>query len=196
MTDPEIDSDTPRRALGIALLLNVALAVALLVVGVLGQSSGLIANAVDNASDAVVYGISYYAVSRSASWKVRAARLSGVMLLLLSAGVVIEVVRKLVYGAEPVGVLMVLMSLVAGGVNTACLRLLRGHRGGGIDLRAAWTFSVNDLVSNFGIVAAGILVAWLDQSWPDLAIGLVIALVAAKSGIETLRDAASTRGEG
>jgi Co/Zn/Cd efflux system component len=30
---------------------------------------------------------------------------------------------------------------------------------------------------------------WLDQSWPDLLVGVLVAAIAAKGGIDILRDA-------
>ncbi len=91
----ESQSDQEQRVLGTALWLNVGLAGGLLVAGVLADSSGLIANALDNSSDAAVYAISLYAVRRSGRWKTRAAKVSGVMLLVLSAGVLADVARRL-----------------------------------------------------------------------------------------------------
>ena len=38
-----------------------------------------------------------------------------------------------------------------------------------------WTFSTNDLLANVGVLAAGLLVAWLGRPWPDLAVGFAIA---------------------
>lgn len=187
--DLEPKSAGERRALGIALLLNVGLSAGLGIAGVLADSSGLIASALDNMSDAAVYAISYYAVNRGAAWKTRAARLSGVMLLVLSAGVLADVARRFIVGAEPVSTVMMVMTVIAAFINVACLRLLHGLRHGDVNLRAAWTFSINDLVANLGVLAAGILVAWLDRSWPDLVVGLAIALVAAKGGAEILSDA-------
>jgi Co/Zn/Cd efflux system component len=159
------------------------------VAGVIADSSGLIANALDNTSDAAVYTISYYAVSRGARWKTRAARVSGVMLIALSVGVLIDVARRFTFGAEPVGAVIVAMTVGAAIINILCLRLLEGVRHQDVNLRAAWTFSVNDLVSNLGVLVAGLLVAWLDRPWPDLLVGLAIALVAAKGGLEILSDA-------
>ena len=184
---PELRSE--QRVLRIALWLNVALAAALFVAGVIADSSGLIANALDNTSDAAVYTISYYAVSRGARWKTRAARVSGVMLIALSVGVLIDVARRFTFGAEPVGAVIVAMTVGAAIINILCLRLLEGVRHQDVNLRAAWTFSVNDLVSNLGVLVAGLLVAWLDRPWPDLLVGLAIALVAAKGGLEILSDA-------
>jgi Co/Zn/Cd efflux system component len=175
--------------LRVALWLNVLLAAALFVAGVIADSSGLIANALDNTSDAAVYAISYYAVGRGTRWKTRAARFSGVMLIALSVGVLFDVVRRFIFGAEPVGAVIVAMTLAAALINILCLRLLQGVRHEDVNLRAAWTFSINDLVSNLGVLVAGLLVAWLDQPWPDFLVGLAIAVVAAKGGLEILSDA-------
>lgn len=193
MDDEPIDA--PSGALRIALMLNVGLAGGLFLTGLLAQSSGLLANGLDNTSDAAVYGISLYAVTRGDLWRIRAAQASGVMLVILAVGVLVEVVRRFLGGAEPVGTIIIVMSIVAATVNILSLKVLSGHRRASVDLRAAWTFSVNDLVANFGLLIAGVLVAVLNQQWPDLVIGLAIALVAAKGGIETLQDARRTRHE-
>ena len=50
-------------------------------------------------------------------------------------------------------------------------------------VRAAWTFSLNDFYSNAGILVAGALVLMLGSNWPDLVIGVVIAMIALKGGI-------------
>ena len=80
MSEEHISLDTAeqRRTLWIVLLLNVALAAAFGVTGAMADSSSLIANGLDNASDALVYVISLLALTRSAAWKRGAARASGV----------------------------------------------------------------------------------------------------------------------
>ena len=163
-----------------------------MVAGVMADSSGLIANALDNTSDAAVYAMSYYATTHGPRWKIRAARVSGVMLLVLCAAVLADVARRFLGGAEPVSVVIVGMAIVAAIVNIACLRLLRGAQGNDVSIRAAWTFSINDLLSNLGVLVAGILVAWLGRAWPDLVVGVAVALFAAKGGIEILLDARRT----
>ena len=160
--------------------------------GVVGDSSGLIANGLDNASDAAVYAISLFAVERGVTWKVRAARLSGAMLLVLCVGVVIDVIRRFMFGAEPAGNVMILMTLAAAAANLLSLRVLNAFRTHDVNLRAAWTFSINDFLSNLGVLIAGVLVARFSWSWPDLVVGLAIALVAAKGGVDILSDARRT----
>lgn len=102
-----------RRTLIQVLLLNAGLSAALLTTGLAADSSGLIANALDNASDAAVYGISLFAVGRAPQWKSVAATVSGVLLLVFAAGVVVDVGRRFLVGAEPIGPTMVVMALVA-----------------------------------------------------------------------------------
>lgn len=181
-----------RHTLWLVLILNAGLAGGLLAAGALADSSALIANGLDNLSDAAVYALSLVALHRSRVWKTRAATVSGVMLLLFAVGVLVDVGRRFVEGSEPIGPMMMVMAAVAGVVNWVCLRQLRRIEEPDVNLRAATTFSFNDFVSNGGILIAGVLVLWLGQNWPDLVVGVATALVAIGGGIEILRDA---RGE-
>ncbi len=185
----DLGSDDKRRTLWIVLWLNVAIAAGFFMTGLFGDSNALLANGLDNTSDAAVYALSLLALTRSRIWKRGAARLSGVMLLIFSAGVIFDAVRRFLEGSEPVGLLMMLMAAIAGGVNLVCLRLLRELKNKDVNLRAATTFSFNDFVSNGGIILAGIVVLWTGSNWPDLLVGVAVAGIALYGGIEILRDA-------
>lgn len=178
-----------RRTLLIVLVLNALLFLGLGAGGILADSSALIANAADNASDSVVYLLSFLAVGRGLLWKRRAARTSGILLLVFAGGVLLDVGRRWLLGAEPFGVTMMGMALVAAAINLLCLMLIRRARSEDVNMRAAETFSFNDFASNGGILVAGGLVMWLDQAWPDLVVGLVVAVIAVKGGLEILEDA-------
>jgi len=178
-----------RRTLLVVLILNALLFAALGIGGVIADSSALLANAVDNASDSVVYLISFLAVGRAIAWKRRAARVSGVLLLVFAAGVLIDAGRRWWFGAEPIGWTMIGLAVIAAVVNLICLQMLRRLDGDDVNLRAAETFSFNDFASNGGIIVAGGLVLWLGQSWPDLVVGVLVAGVAAKGGLAILEDA-------
>lgn len=175
------------------LLWNLALFVGLGVVGWMADSSALLANALDNGSDAAVYLLSYLAIDRRPAWKRSAAAASGVMLLLFAIVVIADVFRRWNYGAEPLGPVMMVMALVAGAINLWCLALLRRIRSGDINLKAAETFSFNDFISNGGVIVAGALVLWLGSSWPDLVVGALIATVALKGGVEILKNVREDR---
>jgi len=181
-----------RRTLLVVLILNALLFVGLGAGGVLADSSALLANAVDNGADSVVYLISFLAVGRALSWKRGAARLSGVLLLVFAVGVLVDLGRRWWFGAEPVGWTMMGLALVAAIVNLICLMLLKRVTSDDVNMDAAETFSLNDFAANGGILVAGGLVLWLDQAWPDLVVGLLVAALAIKGGVEILRDAART----
>jgi cobalt-zinc-cadmium efflux system protein len=189
MNEKASGSEREKRTLQIVLVLNAAIAIAFLVTGGLGDSSALIANGLDNLSDAAVYALSLVALSHGLKWKARAATASGVMLLVFAAGVLFDVGRRYFEGSEPIGPTMMIMSAVAAVVNYACLKLLQRIQDPDVNLRAATTFSYNDFISNGGILIAGVLVWWLGTNWPDLLVGFATALIAIKGGIEILRDA-------
>jgi len=186
---PDGQVSEERRTLWIVLLLNAAIAAGFFATGLIGDSSALIANGVDNLSDTAVYGLSLVALRHGRTWKTRAAMVSGVMLLIFAGGILLDVGRRYVQGSDPIGPTMMVMSAVAGVVNYVCLRLLQRLKQPDVNLRAATTFSFNDFISNGGILIAGALVLWLGTNWPDLLVGLATALIAIKGGIEILRDA-------
>lgn len=185
-----VETDTPeqRRTLWIVLALNLALTVGFTITGLVGDSSALIANALDNASDSMVYLISLFALTRSEAWKHGAARVSGALLLLFAAGVLADAVRRYLSGSDPVGPTMIAMAVIAGAVNALCVWLLNRIRQADVNLRAAKTFSFNDFVSNAGIVVAGGLVLWTGRAWPDLVVGVAVAGIAIKGGLAILGD--------
>ena len=83
---------------------------------------------------------------------------------------------------------MMVMALIAACVNLWCLTLLKKVSSQDVNMKAAETFSFNDFISNGGIIVAGLLVLWLGQAWPDLVVGGLVALVAAKGAFEILSD--------
>jgi len=182
-----------RRTLLIVLALNVLLFVMLGLGGLFAESSALLANAADNGSDAIVYLISFLAVGRAMAWKRGAARLSGIMLLIFAAGVLLDVGRRWIVGTEPIGWTMMGLAVIAAAVNLICLMLIRRQGSDDVNMRAAETFSFNDFASNGGILIAGGLVMALDQAWPDLVVGLIVAAIAVKGGVDILKDARESR---
>ena len=124
-----------------------AIAIGFFITGVIGDSNALIANGLDNSSDAIVYALSLLALTRSRVWKRGAARFSGVMLLVFAGGVILDAIRRFMEGSDPIGGVMMVMALVAGAVNLWCLYLLKRLQNKDVNLRAATTFSLNDFVS-------------------------------------------------
>jgi cation diffusion facilitator family transporter len=164
------------------------------VAGWIAQSTGLLADALDMLSDATAYAIALMAIGRSAMFKARAATLSGCILFVLGAGVLVEVGRRIIYGAEPLSEWMIGTALLSLIVNLTVLRMLTPLKSGEVHLRATWLFTRADVVANLGVILAGVLVFMLDKPHPDFVIGTVIGLYVIKEAIEILRDARSEGG--
>ncbi len=173
----ELTASKEAGTLKILLGINAAMFVIELGAGLIAQSTGLIADSLDMFADAAVYGLALFAVGRAAQLQVRAAHLAGIVQIVLALGVLVEVVRRFMYGSEPESMLMMGIGLFALVANVSCLLMIYGHREGGAHMKASWIFSANDVIANIGVIAAGALVAWTGSPYPDLVIGTVVGLI-------------------
>ncbi|MCG8599919.1 MAG: cation transporter [Verrucomicrobiales bacterium] len=163
-----------------------------IVLGILADSTSLVADSLDMLADATVYGIALYAVGRAASVKTKAAKLSGWFQIALAAGVFGDIIRRFIFGSDPDFWFMLGVGVAALIANVVCLVILSKHRKGEVHMRASWIFSKNDVIANVGIIIGGALVYFTQTRWPDLIIGLFITAVVLRGGIFILKDAAST----
>jgi Co/Zn/Cd efflux system component len=184
---PPEDPVAERRVLRQLLTINAGMFVAELGVGFYAQSTGLIADSLDMLADAMVYGLSLYAVGRAVTQQKRAAHASGWLQIALAMGALAEVVRRAIVGSEPVEVLMIGMAAIALVANLTCVALLARHREGGVHLKASWIFSTNDALANLGVIVAGVLVLMTDSALPDLAVGAGVGVLVMGGGLRILR---------
>lgn len=178
-----------RKILLTVLMINLGQSAAGIGLGIWAASTALMGAGLDNLADASVYAVSLYAVGRAMAIKVRAARLSGYLLVGLSVLLLVEVLRRFAGGEEPVGPAMMAMAAVNAALNLVCLRLLRRHRGEDVNFKASAIFTSNDSIVNGAIVLSGALVMWLGSNLPDLILGVIVACIAANGGREILRQA-------
>ena len=195
--EPELDASNAaeRRTLRWVLGINAAQVVIAGGVGIAAQSTGLLGAALDNLGDAAVYVVSLYAVGRTVLAKARAARLSGVLLIMMALVLLGEIVRRFVTGSEPIGLAMIVAALANAAINLINLRLLRAHREHGVHLKASWIFTTNDMIANLGIVVSGVAVMLLKSPLPDLLIGILVVGIVIKGGWEILEQARAARAD-
>jgi cation diffusion facilitator family transporter len=174
-----------RRVLVAVLGINAVMFVAEFGVGLLAHSTALIADSVDMLGDALVYGFSLYAVGRGPLWSARAALLKGVIMVAFGLVVLVEAGTKLARGAVPAPEVMGGMGVAALAANAAVLLLLWRRRGDDLNMRSAWLCSRNDVAANAGVLLAAAAVAITGAAWPDIAVGLAIAVlfVASATGV-------------
>ncbi|WP_217882322.1 cation transporter [Desulfuromonas acetexigens] len=184
--DPAEDA-AEAKVLKTLLAINGGMFVVEMAIGLAAQSTGLIADSLDMFADAAVYGVALYAVGGAARLKMRAARFAGWLQLALALGALTEVVRRFIYGSEPVSALMMGMGLVALAANVYALMLITRKRDRGAHMQASYIFSANDVIANLGVIVAGGLVAFSGSRLPDLIVGTVIGLIVLHGARRILR---------
>ena len=178
-----------RQLLWVVLTLNASMFVIEFMAGWIAHSTSLLADSLDMFADAVVYGISLYAVGRAVALKARAAVTNGVLQLTLSLVVLADVSRRLLTDAAPEPLVMSVVSLMALTVNMICFGMLYRFRSGDINLKASWICSRNDMMANVGVLIAAIMVSQTGRAWPDLVVGTLIAMLVMTSAIRIISEA-------
>lgn len=159
--------------------------------GVIAGSTALLADSLDMLGDALVYGVSLYAVQQSLREKAMAAMFKGVVMALFGLFVLARIGYAVLFPAAPDSALMGGIGVLALLVNAACLALLTGHRGEDINMRSIWLCSRNDIIANAGVLIAAAAV-WLTASaWPDVVVGIAIAALFLRSAWYVLRESSS-----
>ncbi len=188
-SDTEIDHRLEGKVLKILLSINAFMFMAEITLGILSESTALIADSLDMLADATVYGIALYAVGKSPLVKIKAAHLSGIFQVILGVLVFADVIRRLIYGSEPESLLMIFVGMAALVANIICLILISKYKKGEVHMRASWIFSKNDVIANVGIIIGGGFVYLLETRLPDLIVGMIISIIVIRGGIDIIKDA-------
>jgi cation diffusion facilitator family transporter len=178
-----------RRVLVAVLLINAVMFVVEFGAGLVAGSAALMADASDNLGDAVVYGVSLYAISRSDRWKAGAATLKGAVILILGVSIIINVAMKISSGIPPSSTLMLIFGGVALVANLICLSLLWRFRKLDVNMASTFECSRNDIISNCGTLLAAGAVALTASPWPDIIIGSAMAVLVLRSAYRVLGEA-------
>lgn len=180
-----------RRLLWTVLAINLAFFLIEVTTGIISKSMGLVADSLDMLADSFVYGISLFAVGGSLTRKKRIAKLAGYFQISLAVIGFIEVLRRF-FGNEalPDFATMIIISGFALIANGICLYLLQKSKSKeDAHMKATMIFTSNDVIINLGVIAAGILVNWLNSNKPDLIIGTIVFLLVIQGARRILKVA-------
>lgn len=160
-----------RWKLGFAVGLTLAFVAGEAVAGILAQSLALLSDAGHNLADAAALGFSWYALwlaSKPANQGmtfgyhrvgILAALVNAVSLVVIALLILIDAVVRLRNPESPHGLVMIVVALLAIGMNLLISLWLRSGAKHDLNVRSAYLHMLGDALSAFGVVAAGIIVA-------------------------------------
>ncbi len=178
-----------RRALWIALVLNLLMFGVELFASVAAQSVSLLADAVDFLGDAGNYGVALFVLGLAPVWRSRTALWKGGLMIGYGVFVLGKSAWQWSAGIVPEPVIMGGVSLLALAVNLGVAVLLYAHRTGDAQARSVWLCSRNDALGNLAVMAAAAGVWASARGWPDVVVAVVLAGLALSSGWSVMRHA-------
>ncbi|MBT8178998.1 MAG: cation transporter [Eudoraea sp.] len=178
-----------KKLLWTVLAINFAFFLIEITTGLISKSMGLVADSLDMLADSFVYGLSLFAVGGTLARKKRIARLAGYFQITLAIIGFVEVLRRF-FGVEalPDFKTMIVVSVFALIANGICLYLLQKSKSKEeAHMKASMIFTSNDVIINLGVIAAGLLVNWLNSNKPDLIIGTIVFILVIQGARRILR---------
>lgn len=178
-----------RRALWIALAVNLVMFVVEFGSSVPADSASLLADAIDFGGDAANYGLSLGALALGLRSQSRAAFVKGLSMSVYGAAVIALAAWRVFLGSGPQPVTMGIVGAFALAANVGVALLLYAHRDGNANMRSVWRCSRNDAAGNLAVMLAALGVFGTGSRYPDLVVAVVIASLALVSGTATVREA-------
>lgn len=175
--------------LKIVLGINAVMFVVELTAGLLASSVSLVADSLDMLGDALVYVFSLYVVARGARMKAISALFKGAIMAAFGLFVPGQAIYKIMIPQVPVYETIGTIGLLALAANSLCLVLLWRHRTDDINMNSVWLCSRNDIIANVSVLFAAFGVWLTGSGWPDVLVGLVLAVIFLRSALFVLRGA-------
>ena len=182
------DQSKQKRILWWVLGINFGFFVIEMTTGWISGSMGLIADSLDMLADSIVYALSLFAVGGAISRKKKVAKFSGYFQMALATLGFVEVLRRFFSDTEtPLFQWMIIVSIFALVGNLISLWLINKTKSKEAHMQASAIFTSNDIIVNGGVIAAGILVYFLNSKWPDLVIGGIVFTFVMRGALRILK---------
>lgn len=178
-----------RRALWIALAVNVFMFLVELAASWSSGSVSLLADAVDFFGDAANYGLSLAVLSMAMHVRSKAAIVKAACMAAFGVFVLVRAGSALQSGTPPEPVTMGVVAVAALVANLGVALLLFRHRSGDANMRSVWICSRNDAIGNIAVGLAALGVFGSGAAWPDLLVAALMAGLAITGAASVVRHA-------
>lgn len=186
---PVFDGASSKRVLAAVIAINLAAFAVVAIGSWFANSASLAANTLDFAADAATYGLSLWAIGKTVTVRSAAALVKGASLAAMALGILGFAIWRAVVGLPPEGVAISGLGLFGAAANLVAALLLVRYRKGDANVRSVWLCTRNDLIQCLAVAATGGVVLVTGSRWPDLAVGVLLALVFLGSASQIVQQA-------
>ena len=154
--------------------------------GIRADSISLTGDSLDMLGDTLVYASSLYVINKGSKAQAGSAFLKGIIMFVFAIAVFARAIYQFSSGVIPEASIMNTIGFIALLANLVCLLLLARHRRDSLNMSSVWLCSRNDIIANISVLVAAGLVFLTGSIFPDLAVGLLLTFVFAKSAGKVL----------
>lgn len=184
---------TRERRLGLVLAINLVMLLALVAVGLLAHSVGVLASGADYLGDALGTALSLVALRMSARRRDAgransyAALANSGLLLAVTVSVAAEALHRLISGTPSIhGLPVLIISLIAAAAMISCALIL-GDVEGDLSMESVMLDTVADAAAAIGVAIGGAVILITGGTyWLDSLVALLIAVVVAYHAIRLI----------
>lgn len=178
-----------KKALWIALGLNLAMFIIEIMAGINSGSVSLLSDSLDFFGDSANYAISLIVLPMALSYRAKASLLKGATMGGFGLFILATTLYRLWYGEVPSHSQMSLVGALALLANVTAAWLLYRFRDGDSNMTSVWLCSRNDAIGNVAVIGAGIAVYFTSSRYPDLVVAFIMAALALSAGVAIIKQA-------
>ncbi|MDP3461588.1 MAG: cation diffusion facilitator family transporter [Bacteroidales bacterium] len=187
-TTGHLSKERESRNLFITVFLNIIIAVAELIGGLLSNSLALISDAIHNLSDGIAMLITYVTVKVSKRQnnqrktfgykriQILAALFNALTLIAICIFLIFEAYKRFIQPEEIDSIPMLFVAAIGLVANLAGVFLLKDFKSGNINIKAAYLHLIGDTLSSVAVIVGGILIYFYNIYWVDPLVTVLISV--------------------
>lgn len=186
--------------LRISVVLNLAIAVAEVVGGLLANSLSLLSDALHNLGDGLALLFAYIAnrVSRRDATdkktfgykriEILSAFINSMVLIAISVYLFVEAIKRFYNPATIDSTIMLIVASIGLAANVISVLILHKDSAHNLNIKAAYLHLIGDTLSSVVVIIGGVLIYYYDLYWIDPAVTILIGIYILKEAIAIVKE--------
>lgn len=188
------------RNLGISVWLNLTIALAEVVGGLLANSLSLLSDALHNLGDGLALLFAFVANrigKRDATSRktfgykrieILSAFINSMVLIAISVYLFVEAVKRFLNPAEVDGTIMLIVAVIGLLANVISVIILHKDSSHNLNVKAAYLHLIGDTLSSVAVIGGGLLIYFYEMHWVDPLVTVLIGIYILKEAVSIVKE--------